>query len=272
MKLSDLRKEDHLSSSSINDYVECGLLYKFGRIDRLPMEFKPDAMEFGSVIHLTLGEFYQFKMVGDILSLKEVQKSFETNWRLMAEGREDIKYSKGKDFETYLLEGKELLAVWYSKLPDDDFKVLSIEEAFRFKIPGIPIPIIGATDLVEEDSAGTIIITDWKTSGRSYSLDEVDKNIQLTIYQMAMKKSGYGNREILLKFDTLIKTKTPKFEQYWTTRTEIDERRLTKKISRVCEGIRKAVFVPNDTSWKCKNCHFKQACDEWFLKEEVKAA
>ena len=141
MKLSDLRKEDHLSSSSINDYFKCGLLYKFGRIDRLPMEFKPDAMEFGSAIHLTLGEFYQFKMVGDILTLKEVQKSFETKWRLLAEGREDIKYSKGKDFETYLLEGKELLAVWYSKLPDDDFNILSIEEAFSFTIPGISIVV-----------------------------------------------------------------------------------------------------------------------------------
>ena len=272
MQLSDLRKKPHLSSSSVNDYVECGLLYKFGRVDRLPMEFKPDAMEFGSAIHLTLVWFYQCRMVGDVLSLKEVQKIFETNWRVLAEARDDIQYAEGKNFATYLREGKELLAVWYSKLPDDNFKVLSIEEAFSFKIPGIPVPIIGATDLVEEDSSGTIIITDWKTSGRAYSRDEVDKNIQLTLYQMAMKRNGYAGREILLKFDTLIKTKTPKFEQYWTTRTEIDEKRLTRKIIQVWEGIKKEVFVPNDTSWKCRNCHYKKACDEWFLGEEVKAA
>ncbi|NTU61023.1 MAG: hypothetical protein HGA95_01645 [Caldiserica bacterium] len=34
MKLSDIRNTPHLSSSSVNDYIECGLLYKFGRIDK----------------------------------------------------------------------------------------------------------------------------------------------------------------------------------------------------------------------------------------------
>jgi putative RecB family exonuclease len=269
MKLSDLRKTPHLSSSSINDYIECGLLYEFGRIDHLPMEFKSDALEFGSAIHATLAEFYQFKMVGDILPLKIVHQCFETNWKLLAEGREDIRYSEEEDFESLLRKGKELLSVWYDKLPKDDFKILSIEEAFTFSIPGIPLPIIGATDLVEEDSSGAIIITDFKTSGKAYSVDEVDKNPQLTIYQMAFKNNGYRDREILLKFDTLIKTKTPKFEQYWTTRSEIDEKRMVRKIKEVWQGITRAVFVPNDTSWKCKGCAYKSACDQWFL-EEVK--
>jgi putative RecB family exonuclease len=141
-----------LSASSINDYIECGLLYKLGRIDRLPLEF-------GSAIHLTLGDFYQYRMSGDALPLKKVQSCFETHWRLLAEGRDNIKYAEGKDFETYLREEKELLAVWHSKLPEDDFKVLSIEEAFRLRIPEVQVPLIGATDLVEEDNAGTIIIT-----------------------------------------------------------------------------------------------------------------
>ena len=62
------------------------------------------------------------------------------------------------------------------------------------------------------------------------------------------------DREILLRFDTLIKTKTPKFEQYWTTRSKLDERRLIKKAAQVWNGITKGVFVANDTSWKCKGC------------------
>jgi putative RecB family exonuclease len=267
MKLSDLRKTPHLSSSSINDYIECGLLYKFGRIDRLPMEFKSDALEFGSAIHATLAEFYQFKMVGDILPLKIIHQCFETNWKLLAQGVEDIRYAEEKNFETLLREGKELLTVWYEKLPKDDFKILSIEEAFTFTIPEVPLAIIGATDLVEEDPSGAIIVTDFKTSGKAYSIDEVDKNPQLTIYQMALKNDGYADREILLKFDALIKTKTPKFEQYWTTRSEIDERRMVRKIKEVLGGISKGVFVPNDTSWKCKGCAYKSACDQWFLEE-----
>ena len=210
-------------------------------------------------------------MVESELTLKEIHQSFEDYWRSKAEGNDDIKYSKSKDFETLLMGGKELLTVWYNKVPKGDFKVLGIEEPFSFTLPGLPIPIIGAMDLIEEDEAGTIIITDFKTSGKSYSADDVNKNTQMTIYQLAAKANGFGDREILLRFDCLIKTKTPKFEQYWSTRSEIDERRIIKKIISAWNGISKGVFIPNDTSWRCHNCGYKTACNDWFL-EEVAAA
>jgi len=267
MILSELRQMPHLSISSINTWIDCGLMYRFGKIDKIPIEFKADALEFGTVIHLVLGEYYEAKMIGDRMSLKDVHQSFEEHWHRVAEGRTDIKYAKGKDFETLLMEGKDLLTAWYMKLPEDNFKVLGIEEAFSFYIPGIEIPLIGAMDLIEEDEAGTIIITDFKSSKKSYSVSEIDQNQQLTTYQIAAKANGYADREILLRIDCLIKTQKPKFQQYYTIRTEIDEIRLIRKIKQVWDGISKGVFVPNDTSWKCKNCSYKTACDEWFLKE-----
>jgi putative RecB family exonuclease len=266
MKLSELRKSPHLSASSIGDYVECGMLYKLGRVDRLPMDFKSDALLIGTVIHLVLGEFYEAKMVGERMPLKDIHKSFEEHWHRVAEGRTDIKYAEGKDFETLLMEGKDLLTAWYMALPKDNFKVLGIEETFSFYIPGIEIPIIGAMDLIEEDEVGTLIITDFKTSGKAYSASEIDQNQQMTTYQLGAKANGYGDREILLRIDCLIKTQKPKFKQYYTIRTEIDEIRLIKKIHQVWDGISKGVFVPNDTSWKCKNCSYRTACDQWFLR------
>jgi putative RecB family exonuclease len=225
------------------------------------MEFKSDAMEFGTCIHRVLEQYYSAKMIGEKMLLKDVHQIFETIWKSLAQDRDDIRYSGGNDFKTLLMYGKDLLTTWYNKLPDDQFTILAIEEAFSFAIPGIPIPVIGAYDLMEVDGPGTITITDFKTSGRAYSKDEVDQNQQLTMYQIAAKNNGYADREILLRFDTLIKTKTPRFEQYWTTRSELDERRLIKKATQVWDGITKGVFVANDTSWKCKGCAYKRACD-----------
>jgi putative RecB family exonuclease len=270
MELWELRKKPHLSASAIGDYVECGLLFKFGRVDKLPMEYKPDALEFGSVIHKVLEEYYREKMIGNLMSLKDIHKSFEELWTDAAEDRDDIQYKKGKDFKALLMDGKDLLTAWHNKLSDDGYRVLAIEEAFSFHLPGIPIPVIGGIDLVEEDDAGTIIVTDFKTSSKSYSVKDVDQNQQLTTYQMAIKSNGFSDREILLKFDCLIKTKAPKFESYYTTRSDLDERRFTKKIQVVWNGIQKGVFVPNDTSWKCGNCSYKKACDDWFKGKEVK--
>ncbi len=266
MQLSELRKSPHLSASSVGEYVECGLLYKFGRIDRLPLEFKSEALEFGTVIHLVLGDYYNEKRTGKKMALTNVHKSFEDHWHRVAEKRTDIQYGSGRDFKTLLRDGIDLLTAWYNKLPDDQFNVLAIEEAFSFTLPGLTIPIISAMDLIEEDEAGTLIITDFKTSGKAYSIDDVDLNQQLTTYQMAAKENGYGDREILLRIDCLIKTQKPKFEQYYTTRSEIDELRVARKIREVWKGISKGVFVPNDTSWKCKNCSYKTACNDWFLR------
>jgi putative RecB family exonuclease len=266
MELSELRQRPHLSASTLTTYIDCSLQYYFSRVKRLPMEFVADALSFGTVIHLVLAEFYRSKMAGDRLLLKDIHELYRQFWTKEAKNRSEIKYAEGKDFNTYLMEGVDLLTAWFNKLPDDNFSVVAIEEAFVFEIDGIPIPIIGAIDSIEEDEAGAIIITDFKTSSRAYSIDEIDQNPQVTLYQMAAKANGFADREILLKFDCLVKTKTPKFEQYYTTRTEIDELRMIRKIKTVWDGISKGVFIPNDTSWKCQNCPYRQACDEWFLK------
>ena len=163
-----------------------------------------------------------------------------------------------------LEQGIDLLTAWYENLTDDNFKVISIEAPFSINIENLDVPIIGVTDLIEEDESGIIIITDFKTSSKAYSIDQVDKNQQLTFYQMAVKNNGFADREILLKFDCLIKTKKPKFESYWTTRSEIDEIKLVKKIHQVWNGISKGVFIPNDTHWKHNNCPYRKVCNEFL--------
>ena len=269
MELSTLREVPHLSASAINEYIECSLCYKFGKIDKLPFEARSDALEFGTVIHAVLETFYQDKMIGDLMSLKDIHANFEDCWREAAEDNDEIEYSNGKDFKFYLMLGKDMLTAWYNKLPDDGYTIIGIEQPFSFTLPDVPLPIIGAIDLLEEDENGTIVITDFKTSGRAYSIHEVDNNFQLTIYDLAIKHTGYRDRETVLKFDTLIKTQKPKFDQYFTTRSAIDHQRAIRKIQSVYDGISKNVFIPNDSSYKCHNCQYKQACDEWFLKKEA---
>ena len=166
MLLSELRQAPHLSASSIGDFIECGLLYKFGRIDRIPMEFVADALEFGSTIHRVLESYYQAKMIGDRMSLRDIHEFFEKDWRKAAEERENIKYAKGKDFETLLMEGRDLLTAWYMKFLMTISMFWQSRKLSVFNIPGVEVPIIGAMDLIEEDESQTLIITDFKTAAR----------------------------------------------------------------------------------------------------------
>jgi putative RecB family exonuclease len=269
MELQKLRTKEHLSASSINDYVECGLHFKFRRIDRIESEFQSESLEFGSIIHEVLGEYYRNKQVGIKPSLKQLQKVFKDLSKKRVEDNDEIEFAEGHDYDTFLRTGKDLLATWYESLPTDDFRVLAVERPFSFSIDGTKVPpIIGAIDLLEEDPAGTIIVSDFKTSRSAYSNDKIDKSFQLTLYYMAMKAEEFADRDILLRFDCLIKTKTPKFEQYYTTRSEEDVQRAVKKIRYVWESIQKGVFIPHDGSWKCGGCEYQENCDAWFLQEE----
>jgi len=267
MDITELRKQPHLSVSSINSYIDCGLQYKFSKIEKRKPDFVSDNLIFGSCIHRILAEFNQEKMMGNLLSSDELEEMFKQDWEKSAKDKDDIEYSKGKSYRILLNQGVKLIAEFIKSVPENDNTIVAIEEAFIFNIEGLDIPLIGVMDLVEEDPDGSLIITDYKTSKRAMSLNEVDKNFQLTVYYTAAKANGYADREVNLKFDCLIKTQKPKFEQIYTYRSYDHTARALKKIKHVYDGILKGVFVPNDNSWRCSGCSYKSHCDNWFKTE-----
>ncbi len=270
MNLSELRKEDHLSVSSIEDYMECGLHFKFSRIDKLKAKYRADAMVFGSTIHKVLAEYNQERLIGKILSTAELQDLFEKHWQTNAQGQEDILYKKNKTFEFLATEGKELIKVFGESIDQSGMQehtVIAIEEAFKFQLPGLPIPMIGAMDLIEEDDQGGIHIIEYKTSAAAYSADKIKTHFQLTVYQLAAKANGYGERTINLGIDCLIKTKEPRFERYLTARAPIDEAKAIKRIKAVWQGIENNIFIPNTNSWKCKDCGYLDDCNDWHNRD-----
>jgi len=267
MKLQEFRKGPHLSASSIAEYMECGLSYRFSRIDHLKPEFHSDNMIFGSCIHQALADFHQERITGTILTLQELQDKFIYYWGIRAFDNPEIKYKQENSFQGFIEQGKALLEVYRENFHDHNLTVLAIEEPFKVYLEGIPIPVIGVMDLVEEDEQSNIVITDFKTAARSYSDKDVDKNPQLTLYHLASRINGYENRNIIMKLDVMVKTKIPQFKRYYTIRNHWDEIKIVRKISEVWKGISKGVFIPNDTSWKCNECSYKTACNDWYVQQ-----
>jgi putative RecB family exonuclease len=266
MDIHKLRSQPHLSASAINDYCDCGLRYKLSRVDLLPPESTPAEMVLGSAIHRALADFYQELKSGRNLTANELETAFENHWRFLTHDREDIEYKESRDFDTHLLEGKNLVNVFHREFKPDGFKIIGIEQPFSFNLEGLPVPIIGVYDLLVE-SEGVITICDTKTSQRAFSNADVDKNLQMTIYHLS-KANGHNDREkILLRLDVLIKTQTPKFAQYYTSRDEVAEIKATKKIMAVWDGICKNVFIPNTESFKCPSCSYRSHCEAWFMKK-----
>ena len=265
MNLSELRKSPHLSASAVSLYLDCSLAYKFRYLDDLEPESLSEGLVLGSAIHETLAEFYMGLMMGEKPGLEAMNRIFETHLRRKAHQDEiPIQYKPGKSLSALLTEGKGLLAAFSSKLDVGDAAVVAVEEAGKFEVAGVPVPILYVMDLVLEDPQGVVTIVDHKTTARAYSAKDVDENFQATVYSMAARANGFGHRGILFRFDCLIKAKNPRFEICYTARTPEDEHRAARIIKAVWDGIQKQVFVPNTGSWKCGGCGYATACKRWL--------
>ncbi len=230
-------------------------------------EFVDSRMICGTAIHKALEVFYLNKMMGDKLPLNELQVVFAETWSQKVESCNHVRYKKGTDFESVLDEGKGLLESFYSQAPIEEKEViLALEEPFSFEIKGIPVPVIGIWDKVSEDEYGNIVITDFKTAARAFSDYDIDENFQLSLYHMGAKSCGYAGREVILRFDTLIKTKEPKFMRFTSTRFAQDHLVMSKKIKMIWAAMEAGNYLPaSENSWMCSVCQYKSHCEKWFL-------
>jgi putative RecB family exonuclease len=115
----------------------------------------------------------------------------------------------------------------------------------------------GYIDLVDAKD----VIIDHKTTKRSMSQEDVGSDLQLSCYALAYR-SLLGGHEKELRFDILVRTKTPKIQQIVTTRTQDDIDRFLKMVAYVSKAIKSGIFYPNK-NFMCSVCGYSGLCSKW---------
>jgi len=105
------------------------------------------------------------------------------------------------------------------------------------------------------------IIIDRKTTKRSMPEDNVATDLQLTCYSLAYRHA-LGLKEKALRFDVMVRTKTPKVQQLTTQRTQADLGRFLKILAIVFKAIKTGIFYPNE-NYFCGICGYKELCKRW---------
>ena len=248
---------DHLSASQITVYLDCSLKYRYNYIDRLPKPFRASGLALGSAIHAAVEWFHNIWAAGQEVDLESVCDIFEADW--YAQTLEPIRYKKGENSEGILDLGRDLLKAYYEHAPREN--VLQTEFAFELPLTDpenddlLEVPLVGFIDKIE---AGDVVV-DLKTWSRMISRNDLDGNLQLSAYAYAYRM--LHGKIPRLRLDVLLKTKTPRFEQLETSRTEADCRIFFQLCKSVYAGICKGVFLPNP-GWKCTDCEYRPVC--WF--------
>lgn len=239
-----------LSYSAISTYLECPLQYKLIYIDKLKRLPKP-YFSFGRSLHKATEYFYS-GMFTTPPSLSEFLKYYEENWE--SEGFESKEEEK-KHFEL----GKKILDKFY-EINSKDYKTpIAVEYNFNVDLEGIVLT--GFIDRVDKLPSGNLEIIDYKSGKRFPSINELNEDLQLSIYHIAAEKTWEILPEKLtiyhLRFNTPLSTQR-KPEQI---------KEATKKILKVSNDIEKGKFEPKENSF-CP-CDFPQYCPIFAHKYEI---
>ena len=267
----EVMEQPHISYSQLRTYLTCPQRYGFQYLAKELWERKSAALPFGSAVHKAVEAYYRtLQETGEILSVEVVIDVFDRVFeQQILNSKVEIIFKDGEDFACLRKQGVELLKVFYSEVKPQ--KIVGVEVPFSVKIPDLangnnylPIRLTGILDLVEADSDGSYLVVELKTSSQRFSALKLEHDLQSTVYSFAMSEMGFATSKnsTLVRYDVLLKQKTPSFEKYYVLRTTEDHRRLVQLMNQIHRAIELRVFY-RQNGWVCGECPFftRCACD-----------
>jgi len=163
-----------LSFTQISLYQSCPLCYKLQYIDGLKLKDKW-YFSFGTTMHLCAEHFFKVK-VPPPPSLDDLLQFYEQNW--LSEG-----YESAEEEAKYKAYGREILTKFW-EIHRTDFRMpLAVERMFYIDLEGVKLR--GFIDRVDKLESGGLSIVDYKTNQALFTSDDLAKDLQLTLYQLA---------------------------------------------------------------------------------------
>ena len=184
---------------------------------------------------------------------EELKERFSFHW---AEESKETTFKKDEKTGELKDEGIKLISKYLEDIaPTVNPK--EVERKFELRFQNVPYTLVGIIDLIEEN--GTIV--DLKCSKKSPNQADIDRDIQLTAYQIGYK-SMYGKDPEGLRFDYVVRNKAAKTVQCKTERTPEDLNRFLKLVGHVSKAIENDIYYPNE-SMMCSCCGYGKLCKKW---------
>jgi len=231
-----------LSYTQISLYQSCPLCYKLQYIDGLKPKDKW-YFSFGSTLHLCAEYFFKVR-VPPPPSLEELLRFYEENW--ISKG-----YDSAEEEAGYKAYGREILSKFW-EIHSADFRMpVAVERMFYVDVEGIKLR--GFLDRVDKLDSGGLSIVDYKTNQALFTQDDLEKNLQLTLYQLAAEQTWHLPVERLTLYH--LRSNTP------CSCAARDEARLEEArylVLKVAEDITEGKFPATENQY-CP-CDFAEHC------------
>lgn len=238
-------KNQHLSYSRLSRFETCPLSYRLHYIEKKQAE--PGLpLRFGKTIHAVLERLIK-EVVDDErtgpLSEQRAIELYREAW-----GAERL---TGMDV---FAEGLAILRRFIAEQGVVDHRdVLAIEKEFR--LPVGPFEVLGFIDRVDWIDDETVEVIDYKTNHQLFTRDEVDTSLQMSLYEVAVRRLWPWAKKVKLTFWMLRHG-----VRQQTTRTEeqlADALAYVETLGRQTEN---ATEYPARLNTNCSYCDHRKQC------------
>lgn len=266
MVVKEFHNHLHISHTQLDTFLNCPQKYRYQYVLGAPWEHLPASLAFGRAIHAAIAHYYRHvKHFGEPLPLGVLRGCFHGEFKeALAQGPE-VLYKEGESEQLLKAKGDALLEVFHAKARPQTIEAVEMPFLVELVDPAtgevLGTKLAGVFDLIESDANSNLTIADLKTSNRRYAENQVENHLQSTLYAYALRRLGYttDGRNILIRFDVLLKTKQPDLESYYAVKAEEDERWTLAQVRQVLGAIEAGTYYPV-RSWRCPECPFRRRC------------
>jgi RecB family exonuclease len=245
----EIEMKKHLSVTQMKMFLQCPLKYFFRYKEGIVV--RPNSsLTMGRCFHKAVEALYRRKMKGEAIDIKDAFSSAWAEESTLTDFKKDENPGELKD------EGIRLVEKYAEEIAPN-IRPKEVEKEFELVFDNVAYTLKGVIDLIEED--GTIV--DHKCTKRAHAQAEIDRDIQLSAYQIGYR-SLYGRDPKGLRLDFTIRNKTPKTLQVRTERSQKDLDRFLKLLGYVSNAISQDLYYPNETMM-CSTCGYKSCCSRW---------
>jgi RecB family exonuclease len=238
-------KNQHLSYSRLSRFETCPLSYRLHYIEKKQAE--PGLpLRFGKTIHAVLERLIK-EVVDDErtgpLSEERAIELYREAW-----GAERL---TGMDV---FAEGLAILRRFIAEQGVVDHRdVLAIEKEFR--LPVGPFEVLGFIDRVDWIDDETVEVIDYKTNHQLFTRDEVDTSLQMSLYEVAVRRLWPWAKKVKLTFWMLRHG-----VRQQTTRTEEQLADALAYVETLGRQTETATEYPARLNSNCSYCDHRKQC------------
>jgi putative RecB family exonuclease len=245
------------SHSLLETYETCPLKYRLIYADRVKTERKSVEAFMGSLVHETMEWLYRQVIMARVPSMEEVETYFSQRWdRFFHDGI----FVAHREFTAgdYREAGLKCLRLYYGRYhPFDSGKPIWLERkvVVPIRLEDRQARFVGVVDRLDSLGGGRYEIHDYKTSARFPTLEELERDRQLTLYQIAVENSLPGVREVELVWHYML------FDEELRLRRSAEEvQRVAREASELVMEIEsRTEFLPREGD-HCDWCEVQEFC------------